>query len=693
MKPLNPIRHFHLIWPAAVAIGVAVGAGVIMEGFREKVDKSRQAQVQLAQLDAATHELQALDWRALAERRVPPDASAVFAEVNAETRDSVATLTRVGERQVSNGVAGAFLRYRTAVERELSLVASGRIAAARRFDARVVDPAFDRVHAVLDSAAASLRPRVADNARRSEVGSVLVLAAAALSWMLLVQRFVRRRRQVVQLAVREEGERRLRALAENSSDIVAVTDPHGSIRYLSGPLQRTLAREARDLEGGPLLDLVHPDDRDRARELLSVKLGHVDSGDLRFSTGDESGWKILETFASNRSGDSAIGGIVFNLHDVTARRALEAQLLQAQKLEAVGRLAGGIAHDFNNILMSIGGSADLLVEREPSLREREEIRGISDATTHATALTQQLLAFSRRQALQPKVFDPRTVVTRLEPMLRRVMREDRELLIRCSDGVGHVRADPVQIEQVLLNLVVNACDALGAGGSVTLEVDQDDTDAVLRVSDTGSGMDEATLGQAFDPFFTTKGPKGTGLGLATVYGIVEQSGGSIAVESEPGVGTTFSIHLPLVDDPPDEAAPQRLVPARRTDARTVLLVEDDPRVRDLLARMLEVGRHTVLAAASGAEALEIAGRARGAIDLVVTDVVMPGIQGRELADRLTEVLPGLKVLFISGYTEDTLVTAGPSQSRRFLPKPFGHDELLAAVAALLDGGAALSETA
>jgi CheY-like chemotaxis protein len=308
-------------------------------------------------------------------------------------------------------------------------------------------------------------------------------------------------------------------------------------------------------------------------------------------------------------------------------------------------------------------------------------------------LTQQLLAFSRRQALQPKVVDPRTVVTRLEPMLRRVMREDRELLIRCSDAVGYVRADPVQIEQVLLNLVVNACDALGAGGSVMLEVDQDDTNAVLRVSDTGSGMDEATLGQAFDPFFTTKGPKGTGLGLATVYGIVEQSGGSIAVESEPGVGTTFSIQLPLVDDPPDEAAPQRLVPARRTDARTVLLVEDDPRVRDLLTRMLEVGRHTVLAAASGAEALEIAGRARGAIDLVVTDVVMPGIQGRELADRLTQLLPGLKVLFISGYTEDTLVTAGPSQLRRFLPKPFGHEELLAAVAALLDGEAALSETA
>jgi CheY-like chemotaxis protein len=242
---------------------------------------------------------------------------------------------------------------------------------------------------------------------------------------------------------------------------------------------------------------------------------------------------------------------------------------------------------------------------------------------------------------------------------------------------------------------VNASDALPGGGTIDVDVTRSSTDgtdghAMLTVSDTGVGMDVETRSHAFDPFFTTKGLGGTGLGLATVYGIVEQSGGHVTVESELGVGTTFSVFLPLVDEAPEDADAQPAAPAAKGgDARTVLLAEDDVRVRELLSRLLEVGGYTVRVAADGPEALEIAGRFEGTIDLLVTDAVMPGIHGRELADRLCAFLPGLKVLFVSGYTDDALVTVAASPSRRFLQKPFTHQELLETVAELLGPGEAL----
>jgi two-component system cell cycle sensor histidine kinase/response regulator CckA len=684
MKRLESIRQLLVYWPAAAAVGVAVVAGVAIGSFRGKADASRQAEIQLAQLDAAAHELQAMEWKAIAERVVREETSAVAAGVRDESRIALAKLVRLGETAASRDVGRAFRRYERVVQEELALVRAGRIAAAHRLDENAVDPAFADLHREIGLADTALRPRVAANLRRAEIGSALVLALATLSWMLLVQRFVRQRRRSVARAAHAEGERRLLALAENSSDIVMVVDSAGVVRYLSGPTRRVVAREVADAVGKSALDLVHPDDRERALELISVPPGPADSGDLRFAAGDGSGWRILETFASNRSDEPAIGGAVLNLHDVTARRALEGQLQQAQKLEAVGRLAGGVAHDFNNILMAISGYTELLGVREPAFRDREEIRGIAGATRHAAALTQQLLAFSRRQELRPRVLDPRAVVVGIEPMLRRLIREDIELVTRCEREVGRVRADPVQLEQVLLNLVVNACDALPEGGSVTIAVHGETDHAVLSVSDTGTGMDAETQAQVFDPFFTTKGLEGTGLGLATVYGIVEQSGGRIAVESEPGAGTTFSIHLPLVAAPLDRVAPTRDAPAlRRGDSHTVLLAEDDSRVRGLLSRLLEAAGYSVLEAANGEDALDMATSFDGVIDVLVTDAVMPGIRGRELADRLCVLLPDLKVLFISGYTDDRIITDGASATRRFLQKPFGNAELLEAVDALL----------
>jgi two-component system cell cycle sensor histidine kinase/response regulator CckA len=684
MTRIQPIRHLLVYWPAAVAVGVAVGAGIAIADFRGKADASRQAEIQVARLEAGAHELQAMEWKAIAERSVSEETRAITSHVHAESRLALATLERLGETTTSTEVGRVFRRYERLVGEELALVRAGRIAAARGLDEHAVDPAFVDVHKSVIDAEAALRPRVAANLRRAGIGSALVLAVAALSWMLLVQRFVRQRRHSAARAAHAASERRLLALAENSSDIVVVVDRDGVIRYLSGPAQRVFARGAAELLGRPALELVHPDDRERARELVSVAPGPVDSGDVRFSAGDGRGWKILETFASNRADEPAIGGVVLNLHDVTARRALEGQLQQAQRLEAVGRLAGGIAHDFNNILMAIGGYSELLALREPALRDREEIQGIAGASRHAAALTQQLLAFSRRQELRPRVIDPRAVVVGIEPMLRRLIREDIDLVTRLEQEVGHVRVDPVQLEQVLLNLVVNACDALPEGGSITVDVRGEAGHAVLSVADTGTGMEPETQAQVFDPFFTTKGLEGTGLGLATVYGIVEQSGGRIAIDSALDAGTTFSIYLPLVTDPLDRVAPKRDAPAaRRGDAQTVLLAEDDPRVRGLLSRLLEAAGYSVLEAANGKDALDIAASFGGVIDVLVTDAVMPGIRGRELADRLSVLLPDIKVLFISGYTDDRLITDGGSATRRFLQKPFGNAELLEALDTLL----------
>src|SRR5205809_225751 len=389
--------------------------------------------------------------------------------------------------------------------------------------------------------------------------------------------------------------------------------------------------------------------------------------------------------------------------DVSAQRQLEEQLRQSQKMEAVEQLAGGIAHDFNNLLTAILGSTQLLLHNTPSGDpRREDAEEIRHAGLRAAELTRQLLAFSRRQVLAPKVLDVNSVVAHMDRMLRRLLGEDVELATSLDPAAGAVNADPGQLEQVLLNLAVNARDAMPGGGRLSIETTRvtlhDEHverrhrmpagDYVgLAVADTGVGMDETTQAHLFEPFFTTKeAGKGTGLGLATVYGIVKQSGGYIWVYSEAGHGTTVKIYLPRVPGVAESPAPASEPQQVRGGDETVLLVEDAAPVRTLARRSLEARGYRVLDAADGPSALELSARHAGGIDILVTDVVMPGMSGRELAERLVPARPSMKVLYTSGYTDDAMVRQGVLNAGvAFLQKPFVPDTLARKVRQVLDG--------
>jgi PAS domain S-box-containing protein len=393
--------------------------------------------------------------------------------------------------------------------------------------------------------------------------------------------------------------------------------------------------------------------------------------------------------------------------DVTERRALEQQLRQSQKMEAIGRLAGGIAHDFNNLLMVISGYSEFLLERlgpDPALRG--PAKEISTAAERATSLTRQLLAFSRKQMLAPKVLDLNAVVTENLKMLTRLIGEDIDLVMIPGADLGAVKADPGQIEQVILNLAVNARDAMPHGGRLTIETSNVTLDeayarvhspvqpgdyTMLAITDTGVGMDSDTQSHIFEPFFTTKGPKGTGLGLSTVYGIVKQSGGYIWVYSEPHKGTSFKIYMPHVTvdeaaavEQPAAAAAKAAEPAE-TPRETILVVEDEVNLRRLTRQFLENQGYTVVEAADGAAAVQICVAHQGTIHLMLTDVIMPGMNGRELAQRVSEIRPNMKVLYMSGYTENAIGHNGTLDAGiTLLQKPFTLHALKAKVREVLD---------
>jgi len=389
--------------------------------------------------------------------------------------------------------------------------------------------------------------------------------------------------------------------------------------------------------------------------------------------------------------------------DVTRRKSLESQLLQAQKMEAIGRLAGGVAHDFNNLLTIIFGSSDVLLEDlSGDYPHRAEVEEIMKAARRAASLTRQLLAFSRRQVLELQVLDLNALVANLEGMLRRLIGEDVEFRTVLTPARGTVLADPGQLEQVIMNLAVNARDAMPQGGKLTIETAVADLDEsyaqahipvkpgsymMLAVSDTGIGMDVETKAHLFEPFFTTKEKgKGTGLGLAMVYGIVKQTGGYVWVYSEPGRGTTFKIYLPRVEAAPEPLVPKP-APVSLRGSETVLMVEDEEAVRRLIRKVLETRGYVVIAAEGGAEALRLANAHDGVIHLLVTDVVMPGMSGRDLAQYLGSVRPETKVLYLSGYTDDAIIQHGVLEPGiAFLQKPFTPQGLARKVRQVLDAG-------
>ena len=497
-------------------------------------------------------------------------------------------------------------------------------------------------------------------------------------------------------AALRRSEERVRCLVDSNIIGVSIGDLHGKIIDANDAFLRIVGYTRSEILSGKLRwDTITPpgyrDSDQRAIEQIKIT-GVAHPWEKEFLRKDGSRVAVLIGIATLVAAEGDIECVAFVV-DVSERKKLEQQLRQGQKMEAVGRLSGGIAHDFNNLLMVIIGYGELLVERlgenDPLRKNAEEI---NKAGQRAASLTQQLLAFSRQQVLQPKILDLNSVVADVKKMLGRLISEDIEVTTLLDPNLGRVQADQGQIEQVIVNLAVNARDAMPHGGKLTIEtanMEVDDAYAaqhrpmppgsfiMLSVSDTGIGMDAETQSNIFEPFFTTKERgKGTGLGLATVYGVLKQSDGFIWVDSELGNGTTFKVLLPRVEDRAQAVAQNTSSEGSRKGWETILLVEDEESVRRLILELLNAHGYTVLEAADGIAALNIAQRAHGKIDLLLTDVVMPGMSGTQVAEKVTALHPETKVLYMSGYTDFAVEHHQiPQQGRLLLRKPFTQQSL------------------
>jgi PAS domain S-box-containing protein len=512
---------------------------------------------------------------------------------------------------------------------------------------------------------------------------------------------VRAAQRHAQQALRET-ERRYRRIVETTNEGVWMLDAAALTTFVNARMATLLGYAAAEMRGLPIFDFLHPQSiTDVKSSLERHETGDVAHTEIRFKNKDGKDlWALLDS-TPIFGGDGAYEGALVMVMDVTVRKRLEDQLLQAQKMEAVGSLAGGVAHDFNNLLSVVLSYASLLLEGlQPDDPIRAELEEIRKAGERAADLTRQLLAFSRRQVLELKTLDLNQIVAGMQNMLRRVLPEDIELSLLTSHTLGKVRADAGQMGQVIMNLAVNARDAMPEGGKMTIETANATLDeayaalhlgvtpgkyVMLAMTDTGVGMDAATVARIFEPFFTTKDQgKGTGLGLSTVFGIVQQSGGNIWVYSEPGKGTTFKVYLPRTDralDPLESVPP----PVTLRGSETVLLAEDEDAVRTVTRTILRRQGYNVLEAQNGGEALLICERYSATIHLLVTDVIMPRMSGRELAARLTPLRPEMKVLYLSGYTENSIIHHGVLDAGiSFLQKPITPEAFLRKVREVLD---------
>ncbi len=510
-----------------------------------------------------------------------------------------------------------------------------------------------------------------------------------------------------------ENEARQRAMISNIADVIAIIARDGTDLYESPNIEKWFGWKPKEVVNMSVWENIHPEDRPSAQAQFNAALrepADLLSGKCRYrcKNGD---YKWIEYSARNLLDDPVIGGVLVNYHDITERKQseeerekLQEQLQQAQKMESVGRLAGGVAHDFNNMLGVILGHAELALEQlDPTLPLFDDLEEIHAAAERSANLTRQLLAFARKQTVTPRILNLNETVEGMLKMLRRLIGEDIHLAWLPGVGLGQVRMDPSQIDQLLANLCVNARDALeDHGGKITIETGNTAFDenycayhaefnpgefVMLTVSDNGCGMDKTTLSHVFDPFFTTKEMgKGTGLGLATVYGIVKQNSGFINVYSEPGQGTAFKIYLPRHRDEDGQSAQKDAPQTASRGHETVLLVEDEPAILNITQTLLHRLGYTVLTASTANEAIQVAEQEAGKIHLLMTDVVMPEMNGRDLARRLLALYPNLKCLFMSGYTADVIAQHEVlKQGAHFISKPFSKRDLAAKLREALEG--------
>jgi PAS domain S-box-containing protein len=516
---------------------------------------------------------------------------------------------------------------------------------------------------------------------------VLLLAAVLLA--LLARRRTRQVRQ---------SEAHLRTIVETALDGVVSIDHIGRITAFNPAAERIFGYESGAVLGKDMADLLIPPSlRDAHRKGLehynATGEGPILDQRIEIVGLHADGTEFPVELSVTRIGTAEPPSFTGFVRDIAERKRIEEQLLQSQKMEAIGLLAGGIAHDFNNLLTVITGYSDMILKKMPADDPlRRSIEAVRDAGDRASTLTGQLLAFSRKQVLQPKVHNLNDVVTGLEKMLRRIIRESVDFRVVLDPELGNIRADPGKIEQVIMNLAINASDAVPNVGRLTIEtknvyLDEDYVSQHIEISpgpfvrlsvtDTGEGMDEQTQRRIFDPFFTTKEMgKGTGLGLSTVHGIVKQSGGDVTVYSEIGHGTTFKIYIPRVDEKAQASNREIDEVNDFSGTETILLVEDEESVRNLAREILTSSGYKVLEAANGAAALSICDNYSEPVHLLLTDVIMPNMSGNELKNRIFELYPGLKVLFMSGYTDDSIAHSGILDSDiAFIEKPFSPDGL------------------
>jgi PAS domain S-box-containing protein len=705
---------------AIYVVLIGLTAAGLIYSLQQVIARNQRIQVRLAEMEGAINLLNAREWEARTGV-ISSDHGNDVAESQEHMRSIIAELReRTGSQPRTTPSTSAspqmtslqqvesdVNRYLFAVDSMFNLLARDKRTEAQTLAERTVDPAFENLRLSLQTARAYYATAGERAIRLANIASLVgVLIGMSLIWVLL-GRGARQRAETQALDTERRtlaaSEARWRALILNGEDAVLVVDPTGAIGYASPNADRVLGLPSGGL-GDSVLSALPPDLRPAMLVLLEASQrepGRPRVQELQLGNGTP---RFLEVVATNLLADSAVNGIVLNLRDLTERRAMEEalrqsqeQLLHAQKMEALGRLAGGIAHDFNNLMMAISGYTELVLQ-DPSISptSRDDVAQIRRAVFRAAELTQQILAYSRRQMLQPVPVNLNLLLGEASGMLRRLMPENIELRLALDPNLPDVLVDPGHMIQVVMNLALNARDAMPNGGTLGIrtaagarpsaEGNGAAQHAQLIVSDTGTGIDPKVVPLIFDPFFTTKPQgEGSGLGLSTVYGIVKQSGGQIDVESEINRGTTFTITLPPAPHVPARDVTGEVQGPPRSGGEVILVVEDDDQVRTVVSKGLPRLGYEVLVTRNAEEALALVEKHPGRIDLLLTDVVMPGLSGPQLADRLTARRPETRVVFMSGYPEAQDPALGFSlDGRSYLQKPFALSELAEKIRLALD---------